>query len=258
MVAENTALQTLQQAIRYFGNQDVCLAEMVKLRWPDGVVTCPTCGNQNVRFIATRRVWECPTKHQRRQFSVKVGTIMEDSPIKLDKWLTAMWLISNAKNGISSYELHRSIGVTQKTAWFMLHRVRLAMQDTDTGGKMGGHIEVDETYIGGEARKMHKAKRERVIKGTGGMGKVAVMLLLQGHGNKGQSTVRLSIVENTRKRALQGKVRDNVQRGSSVYTDALLSDEGLSDSYVHNAIEHAEKYVDGQVHTNGCETSGRC
>jgi hypothetical protein len=141
-------------------------------------------------------------KHSRRQFSVKVGTIMEDSPIKLDKWLTAMWLISNAKNGISSYELHRAIGVTQKSAWFMLHRIRLAMQD-ETGGKLGGHVEVDETYIGGKARNMHKGRKARIVNGTGGMGKVAVQGLLSRHGKDGHSTIRLSVVESTRKHVLQ-------------------------------------------------------
>ncbi|HXG90161.1 MAG TPA: IS1595 family transposase [Vicinamibacterales bacterium] len=152
--------RTLQQAIVYFSDPDTCLAEMVKFRWPDGVVTCPTCGNERVAFLRTRRIWECSQKHARRQFSVKVGTIMEDSPIALDKWLMAMWLLSNAKNGISSYELGRAIGVTQKTGWFMLHRIRLAMHD-EGQDKFSGHVEADETFIGGKARNMHADKRER-------------------------------------------------------------------------------------------------
>src|SRR5687767_10967104 len=136
--------RTLQQAIKHFADADTCLMEMVRFRWPDGIVRCPTCDSTKVSFLKNRRVWECAEKHAKRQFSVKVGTIMEDSAIGLDKWLVAMWLIANARNGISSYELSRSIGVTQKTAWFMLHRIRLAMQDTD-GGKFSGSVEVDET-----------------------------------------------------------------------------------------------------------------
>src|SRR5438132_829678 len=153
--------QTLQEAIVYFSDPDTCLAAMIRFRWPDGVIKCPTCGSQKIGFIRSRMVWECAEKHAKRQFSVKIGTVMEDSAIKLDKWLVAMWLIANAKNGISSYELARAIGVTQKSAWFMLHRIRLAMQDGD-GGKLRGAVEVDETYIGGKARNMHHEKRQRV------------------------------------------------------------------------------------------------
>src|SRR6188472_2270268 len=154
--------RTLQQAIVHFSDPDVCFMQMVKLRWPDGVAKCPTCGSTKISFIQSRRLFECQTKHPKRQFSVKVGTIMEDSALGLDKWLVAMWLISNAKNGISSYELARSIGVTQKSAWFMLHRIRLAMHD-DPSDKFSGHIEADETFIGGKARNMHERKRKRVI-----------------------------------------------------------------------------------------------
>lgn len=244
--------KTLQQAIVYFSDPDTAFAEMVKFRWPDGVVKCPTCGSTDVYFTASRRIWQCKNVHTKRQFSVKVGSIMEDSALGIDKWLIASWLISSAKNGISSYELAKAIGVTQKSAWFMLHRIRLAMQD-ETGGKIGGHVEVDETYIGGKARNMHHGKRKRVITGTGGMGKVAVMGLLSRHGNGSHSTVRVSVVESNRKHVLQAKVRGNVRRGSKVYTDELLSYDGLNADYVHNVINHAEKYVDGQIHTNGCE-----
>src|SRR5215217_4482970 len=144
---------TLLEAIRYFSDPDICQDFMVALRWPDGVVTCPNCGRTDVRYISTRRLWECKEKHARRQFSVKIGTIFEDSPIGLDKWFTAIWLLSSAKNGISSYELHRAIGITQKSAWFVLQRIRLAMQ-TQSFTKMGGEVEADETYIGGKARNM--------------------------------------------------------------------------------------------------------
>lgn len=150
--------KTLVEAIRYFENPDVCNAFMAELRWPNGV-TCPTCGAPEPRYIATRRLWECKTKHPKKQFSVKVGTIFEDSPVGLDKWLTAVWLIANAKNGISSYELADAIGVTQTTGWFMLHRIRLAMQAGGFDRPMSGQVEVDETFIGGKARFMHKDKR---------------------------------------------------------------------------------------------------
>src|SRR5258706_7734030 len=152
---------TLQAAIEFFSDPDRCHAYMVQTRWPDGVVTCPVCSAPNPRYLATQHRFECRTKHSRRQFSVKVGTIFEDSPIALKSWLLGLWMITNCKNGISSYELHRALGVTQKTAWFMLHRIRLAMQDkTFGGGKLSGEVEVDETFIGGKARYMHAKKRK--------------------------------------------------------------------------------------------------
>jgi transposase-like protein len=244
--------KTLQDAIVYFSDPDIAFAEMVKFRWPDGVVKCPTCGSTEVYFTESRHIWQCKQKHARRQFSLKIGSIMEDSPLGIDKWLIAVWLITSCKNGISSYELAKAIGVTQKSAWFMLHRIRLAMQD-EMGGKIGGHIEVDETYIGGKARNMHIGRRKRIIKGTGGAGKVAVQGLLSRHGNGSHSTIRLSVVRDNRKHTLQGNVRNHVRKGASVYTDELLSYDGLNADYVHNVIDHAEKYVDGQIHTNGCE-----
>jgi len=245
-------LKTLQQAIVYFSDPDTAFAEMVKFRWPDGVVECPTCGSTEVYFTESRRIWQCKEQHAKRQFSVKVGSIMEDSPLGIDKWLIASWLISSAKNGISSYELAKAIGVTQKSAWFLLHRIRLAMQD-ETGGKIGGEVEVDETYIGGKARNMHKSRKARVIKGTGGMGKVAVMGLLARHGKDGHSTMRVGVVKSIGKKLLQAAVRANVQKDASVFTDALASYDGLNQDYVHQVIDHAEAYVDGQIHTNGCE-----
>jgi transposase-like protein len=184
-----------------------------------------------------------------KQFSVKVGTIMEDSPIGLDKWLAAIWLIANAKNGISSYEIHRALGVTQKTAWFLLHRIRLAMQ-TGTFEKLSGQVEVDETYIGGLARNMHRSDRGRKIKGTGGAGsgKVAVMGLLERNGK-----VRAKVIADTRQQTFKDEVRSNVEAGCELFTDAHRSYFGLKDDYIHQVIDHAEKYVDGQIHTNGIE-----
>lgn len=246
-----TTPQTLIEAVRQLADPDVCLELVAGMRWPNGVI-CPTCGSKEVRFISTRRLWECKTKHPKRQFSIKVGTIFEDSPIALDKWLIAMWLIANAKNGISSYELAKDLGVTQTTAWFMLQRIRLAMQNED-GGMFGGKVEVDETFIGGLARFMHKNERERKINGTGGAGKVAVMGLLERHGPERQSRVRAKVVSNRRRGTLAAEVRENVEAGSEVFTDALKSYDDLSRDYVHQVINHAEAYVEGQVHTNGIE-----
>ena len=244
--------KTLLEAVRYFSDLDVALAALVSLRWPDGV-RCPHCQSDMVTFYASRRIWQC--ENCRKQFSAKVGTIFEDSPLGLDKWLPAVWMIANDKNGISSYELHRALGVTQKTAWFMLHRIRLAMQ-TPTFGKMGGDVEVDETYIGGASRFMHKSKRERFSAGLysrhASLGKVAIQGLLQRH-HRGHSTVRASVVADVRKRRLQDNVRANVRSGANVYTDALKSYDGLEADYIHGVIDHSDKYVDGKIHTNGFE-----
>jgi hypothetical protein len=193
-VAPLSEPQTLIEAIRYFADPDVTLRTMVELRWPNGVC-CPTCGRTDPRFIATRRLWECKEKHPRRQFSAKVGTIFEDSPIDLGKWFAAIWMVANCKNGISSYEMHRALGVTQKTAWFMDHRIRLAMQ-TGTFLKMSGEVEADETFIGGLAKNMHRHVRERKIKGTGGSGKEAVLGIVERTSDKGASRVKTVHVPN--------------------------------------------------------------
>src|SRR5438105_2374333 len=167
---ENKAMtepKSLQEAVVFFSNPDNCIDYLAVRRWPNGV-SCPTCSSDKVKFNPVRRVWQCSSHHAKRQFSVKVGTIMEDSPIGLDKWLMAMWLVTNCKNGVSSYEIARDVKVTQKSAWFMLHRIRLAMQDDFFGSKLGGggsEVEVDETYIGGKARNMHKDVKQRRISG---------------------------------------------------------------------------------------------
>jgi len=237
--------QTLQDAIVYFSNPDNCLNYLAAKRWPNGV-TCPTCGSKEVIFLANQRRWKCRGKHDRPQFSVKVGTVMEDSPIGLDKWLTAMWQVVNCKNGISSYEVHRAIGITQKSAWFLDHRIRYAL-GLGPGNKFSGQIEADETFIGGKARNMHKAKRERVITGTGGQDKTAVMGILERGGK-----VRTKVVDNTKKKMLQAEIREHVLAGSALFTDALKSYDGLSE-FQHEVIDHAVAYVDGEIHTNGLE-----
>jgi len=245
--------ETLVDAIRFFSDPDKCLAFMVELRWPNGV-TCPTCGSRAVSFISTRRIWTCRERHERRQFSVKVGTIFEDSPIPLDKWFAAMWLIASAKNGVSSYEVARGIDVTQKTAWFMLHRIRLSMQ-RGTFEKFSGEVEVDETFIGAKARNMHRAKRARLVKGSGpfGSSKAAVLGILQRSPKKGESRVRLTVIDNIRTQTLDPHVRKGVEPGSAVFTDALSSYRKLGDVYGHETVDHAIEYVKGKVHTNGLE-----
>ncbi len=245
--------RTLIDAIRYFSDPQVCHDFMVGMRWSGGVV-CPTCGSEDVSFLTSRNLFQCKHKHPKRQFSVKVGTIFEDSPIGLDKWLPAVWMIANDKNGISSYELHRALGVTQKTAWFMLHRIRLAMS-TESFDKMSGTVEADETFIGGTARFMHKHKREAKVKGTGGIGsgKIAVMGLLERHAQDEASKVRTKVIKDTSKKTLQAEVLANVQPGSEVFTDAWASYRGLDREYMHAVIDHAEEYVRGNVHTNGIE-----
>jgi len=242
--------ETLHDAIKYFADEDRALDFMKSIRWPDGIVKCPRCGSKDVSFLATRRIWKCKAAHEKQQFSVKVGTVLEDSPIALDKWLCAFWLIANAKNGISSYELHRSLGVTQKTAWFMLHRIRLAMQNESTE-QFSGRVEADETFIGGRARNMHADKKGRVKAGT--VGKVAVMGLLERTSPDKHSRVKMRVVKNVRRPQLQKEIRQEVMKGSEVYTDALRSYSGLETEYVHKVIDHAECYAKGHVHTNGLE-----
>lgn len=245
--------ETLLQAITYFADPETAHAFMTALRWPGGVI-CPHCSATEPSFLSTRSIWKCKGCH--RQFSVKVGTIFEDSPLGLDKWLPALWMIANCKNGISSYELHRALGVTQKTAWFMLHRIRLAMQTRTfelMGGNGGGPIEADESFIGGKSINMHADRRKRVGIAGGSVGKIAVMGLLERDVRKAHSRVRVKVAPNVRKRNLQGNIRENVAPGAVVFTDALKSYDGLSADYVHGVIDHSVAYVKGQIHTNGIE-----
>jgi len=238
---------TLRDAMIWFADFEHCRQFMIELRWPDGVVRCPRCGSDNVSYLEKARVWKCYAKHSSPTFSLKTGTIFEDSPIGLEKWLPAAWLIIGAKNGISSYELHRGLGVTQKTAWFMLHRIRLAMQD---GGfnMLAGEVEVDETYIGAKARNMHKAKRAEKIQGRGPEGKEIVFGMVERGGK-----VVVDHVENRRKKELQSLICERVEAGAAIFSDELLSYDGLSEDYRHAVINHAVEYVNGNVHTNTME-----
>ncbi|HTD21818.1 MAG TPA: IS1595 family transposase [Terriglobales bacterium] len=243
--------KTLQQAILFYSNPDNCLEYMKAIRWPDGNVCCPTCGRTDVVFLKNQRKWQCKSVHPKRQFSAKVGTIFEDSPIGLDKWLTAVWMICNCKNGVSSYEIARAIGVTQKSAWFMMHRIRLAMQDGSMV-KLGGggrEVEADETFIGGKAKFMHLAERKRRITSRGGHNdKTTVFGVMERGGN-----VRCQVISTTRRHAIQKAVKENVAAESALYTDALGSYRGMENEYAHQVIDHAIAYVNGRVHTNSME-----
>jgi transposase-like protein len=264
----NELPKNLLGAMRYLADPDVCLDFVAAMRWPGGV-TCPHCGGDRVSYLTTRRIWKCMNGKCHRQFSAKVGTIFEESPIPLDKWMVAVWMIVNCKNGVSSWELHRAIKVTQKTAWFMLHRVRLSMQDRYLGTKLDGEIEADETYIGGKVRNMHLSKRAVNYEGKPNRGKAIVLGVLerggqrqgqrQGEGQEqrerqGQaSRIRTSVVPNLSRPVLQGEVRKHVKAGAAIYTDSMHSYTGLSPKYMHQIVDHAVRYVDGRVHTNGLE-----
>ena len=240
--------ETLLEAVRFFSDYANCHAFMVRLRWPDGHITCPRCGSQDVKYLPNARVFKCFQKHPCQKFSLKVGTVFEDSPIGLDKWLPVMWMLANCKNGVSSWEIHRAIGVTQKTAWYMLQRARLAMQDRETGGKLGGEVEVDETFIGGLARNMHKDKREERITGTGGKDKTPVMGFMERGGK-----VRATVIPDRKRQTLHGLVKANVAAGSALYSDALAGYGGLDGEFFHQIVDHAVEYVRGNVHTNTLE-----
>ena len=231
--------ETLREAIKHFADPDVSLQFLQFLRWPSGVV-CAHCDAPNPMFLKTRRIWKC--RVCRKQFSVKLGTIFEDSPLGLDKWLPAIWMLANSKNGISSYEMARGLGVTQKTAWFMLGRIRLAMQ-TRSFKKMSGSVETDETFVGGLAKNMHKSKKLRVITGTGVEDKTAIVGHLQRSDDRQASTVRASFAPAIGAKELHGLIHRNVERGSVLYTDKWRGYRKLTGDYRHEVIDHGESYM---------------
>ena len=240
-------LKTLQQAVIFFSDPDNCLNYFVSRRWPNGVV-CPTCGRDDVTFLTNQRKWQCKSSHKQRQFSAKVGTIFENSPLGLDKWLMAVWMITNCKNGVSSYEVHRAIGVTQKTAWFMVHRIRIAME-LGSFEKLSGTIEADETYVGGEAKNMHKDKREiRVRKSGSAKHKTAVLGMLERKGR-----VRAKVVNSRDAETIRHFVVTGAEKGAEVMTDEWRGYHNLHDTYTHRVINHSMQYVNGNIHTNGIE-----
>ena len=254
----NRKIKTLQEAIQHFRNEQTCIDTVANLVWPDGKPVCPKCGGKEHYYLATQKRWKCRNGKCGRQFSVKVNTIFEDSPLPLSKWLMAMWMLANCKNGVSSWEIHRAIGVTQKSAWFMMHRIRLAMYN-GTISKFTGHCEADETYIGGLARNMHKHVKARRIPGSGIAGKTIVMGILERGDDckpkdrKIHSKVTAMVIANNDRRTIHGAVKQHVEPGSALYSDALQSYKGLDSEFMHQVVDHAEEYVRGKVHTNGLE-----
>lgn len=245
---------SLLEATRYFSDPDVCVDFVASMRWPEGV-TCPHCQGKRVSYLSSRRIWKCMAKDCHKQFSVKTGSIFEDSPIALDKWLVAVWLVVNCKNGISSYEIARDLKVTQKSAWFMLHRIRLALKRGGwwkLGGEDGGPVEVDEAYLGGTPSNMHRKKRLERKLGITANDKIPVLGML----DRESRQVRAMVVPNVQRGTLQAAILNNVAKRSTVYTDGAVQYEDLSErsaEYVHETVNHIEEYVRGQVHTQGIE-----
>ena len=248
-----TLPKNLLAAMRYFADPDVCVDFVAAMRWPDGV-TCPHCAGKRVSYLSTRRIWKCMAKACHKQFSVKTFSVFEDSPIPLDKWLTAVWMIVNCKNGVSSWEIHRDLGVTQKTAWFMLHRIRFALKagswEKMGGGESGGPVEVDETFIGPKPQKMHRDKRLKLQTAANGRTKAVVMGML----DRDSRRVRAKVVPNAKREVLQREILNGIEKGSTVYTDGYPAyDDLLLKGYLHQVINHTKEYVRGQVHTQGME-----
>ncbi len=245
----------------YFNDADVCVDFVAAMRWPRGV-TCPHCAFDRVSYLKTRRIWKCMNKDCHKQFSVKTGSVFEDSPIALREWLAAVWLVVNCKNGISSYEIARNLDVTQKTAWFMLHRIRRALKTkswSKMGGGSGGEVEVDETFIGGKVQNMHKDRKENAAKmkvyaaAWGNVqrypGKTAVM----GMYDRESRQVRAKVVPNVRRETLQNEILKNIKKGARIYSDQAVAYDSLKAHYIHETVTHVDQYVRGQVHTNCLE-----
>jgi transposase-like protein len=244
------APETLQKAIAFFSDPQRAFEAAVEFRWPGGNVTCPRCGQDKHSFVKTRRLWFCYVC--KKQFTVKVGTVMEDSPIGLDKWMTAIWMLANCKNGISSYELGKVLGIRQNSAWFMLHRIREAMRNDPThkiGGE-GGPVEVDETYVGGRAKNMHASKRAAVVSGRGASGKAIVMGMYE----RDSRTVRAKVIPDVSRETLQNEILNNVAKSGTVYTDEFKAYEKLeAHEFVHDTVNHLQEYVRGGISTQGIE-----
>jgi transposase-like protein len=255
---ENTfGPKTLQQAIQYFSDEQVCIDAVAMMRWPDGP-HCPDCygdKGKNPYYLKTQKRWKC--RECRRQFSVKVETVFEDSPIPLQKWLPALWMLVSCKNGISSYEIHRDLGVSQKSAWFMLHRLRLVLKTQafvfKMGTKEGGGVEVDETFVGGKVKNMHRARRIRFAAQGGHTGGATGKAVVQGILDRDERKVRAKVVPNIKRETLQNEVLSNVRYGTKVFSDDAVGYDKLKEKYIHETVNHAEEYVRGQVHTNGLE-----
>jgi transposase-like protein len=261
--------ETLQKAIVMFSDPQKSFEAAVEFRWPGSNVTCPRCGGAKHSFIKTRRIWFCYAC--KKQFTVKVGTIMEDSPIGLDKWMIALWMLANCKNGISSYELAKVLGIRQNSAWFMLHRIREAMkgnQDFKLGGDEGGPIEADETWVGGEPKNRHLSKRNlapKYIKNDRGFeqrnpeyrteaGRATLKTPVFGILDRERRQARARVVPNVKRETLQAGILDGVSKKSTIYTDENPGYNSLgAQEYIHEAVNHTREYVRGEVHTNGLE-----
>lgn len=259
MDATQNKPKTLQDAILYFSNPDNCLAYMTRLRFPDGVVYCPRCGRKDVVYLKNQRKWQCKSVHPKRQFSAKVGTVMEDSPIPADKWLLAVWMMGNCKNGVSSYEIAKAIGVTQKSAWFMLHRIRLGLslnaRNFGTKSKIGGpenEVEVDETFVGGRKKNMHLDKKLRYEDRGGSQGKTIV----QGCLDRTSRQVRAKVVPNLTREVLQKEILGAVKYGTKVYTDSAMAyDQGMQWRFVHD-VSIRLKYSSYRTYTQNLAVRG--
>jgi transposase-like protein len=249
--------KTLQQAIRHFSNEQTCIDTVALVRWPDGKPTCPKCGTKEHYYLASQKRWKC--KKCGKQFSVKVGSIFEDSPLGLDKWLMAMWMLANCKNGVSSYEIHRAIGVTQKSAWFMLHRIRLAMKSgsLEKLGNQGGPVEADETFVGPNPRKMHKSRRAKmsaIANEKGEHARYVSKTIVMGMLDREMREVRAMVVPDVKRVTLQEKILNHVEPGSHVMTDDFPTYKAaLAEKFAHDVIDHTKGYVDGQIHTQGID-----
>jgi transposase-like protein len=245
----NTEPKTLQQATVYFSDPDNCVAFLVARRWPDGVIKCPICEKVGAKYIPARRIWQCSKRHKGYQFSIKVGTIFEDSMLPLDKWLMAMWMVANCRNGISSHEIARTVGVTQKSAWHLLHRIRLAMRedhgDLTMGGNHNNPVEVDESFIGGKAVNKHLGKRKQTERKT----------IVMGMLNRQTRQIRAKVIPNVKRETLQAEILDNIGFNAHVYTDGWAGYDGLDKvkNFTHKTVNHMNEYVNGRVHTQGIE-----
>lgn len=241
--------RTLQQAFQYFTDDKTCVEFVSRMKWgEEGKPYCIKCGSDNVIGLSTRPVFKCREKGCKKQFSIKSGTVFENTNVSLTKWLPAFWMIVNDKNGISSCELGRALGISQPCAWFMLHRLREAVHVGFLEKMKGGEFEVDETFVGGKEQFKHKSKTPSSLRNRGQQGKTAVMGIVQRGGE-----VRAKVVPNTRRNVLEPEILKNVELGSVVYTDSKMSYYKLSEYYQHGWVDHKNDYVIGRAHTNTLE-----